>query len=365
MNIRPFRQTYVNCDYKKMDILIQKLEVLLENLNAQNASNDIAIEIMQFQDDNGGFNLLDTYNVPTDIRVMYCYRPTYIYSAILIKLLMFDCKVEKKILYKALSVCIGRSFKGFGMSEVKDQVKNINTFIKAGVYEFLDTYKNINLQFFQLINDITNFYEECLKNGTTIFDVNHDFKDEFESIVNSIKVRRIPSDIIKSALIDYDLQGDVAFNDQIQDELGILEESSVEQIKESIRNAVPKRRNTILYQYDRNARVAANALIAAEHKCECNITHETFIRRRDNKPYMEAHHLIPISAQDKYNEYSIDREANIVSLCCNCHNQIHYGSDIESILKALFLQRETKLKLVGINITYKELLSYYIRESEI
>lgn len=365
MNIRPFRQSYVNCDYKEMDILIQELEILLEDLNVQNASNEIASEIMKFQDENGGFNLLDTYNVPADIRVMYCYRPTYICSAILIKLLMYNCKVEKKILNKALNVCIGRGFKGHGTSAVKDQVKNINSFIKGDIYDFLDTYKNMNLQFFQMINDITNLYEEYLQNGTTIFDVNYDFKDEFKSIVNSIKVRKIASDIIKSALIDYDLQGDIAFNHRIQDELGLPEGDSVEQIKERIRTAIPLRRNTTLYQYDRNARVAANALIAAEYKCECNITHKTFIRRRDNKPYMEAHHLIPINAQDRYSEYSIDREANIVSLCCNCHNQIHYGSDIESILKPLFLQRETRLKHVGINITYKELLSYYVRESEI
>ena len=355
MNIRLFRQSYVSCDYKKMDILVRKLEILLENLNAKNASNEIAIEIIKFQDDNGGFNLLDTYNVPTDIRVMYCYRPTYICSAILIKLLMFNCKVENKILNKALNVCMGRRFKGHGTSAVKEQVKNVNIFIMEDIYKFLDANKNINLQFFQMINDITNLYEEYLQNGTTIFDFNHDFKDEFKSIVNSIKARKITSDIIKSAIIDYDLQGDVAFNHKIQD---VLERDSIEQIKERINPDIPSRRDTTLYQYDRNASVAANALIAAEYKCECNIAHKTFIRRRDNKPYMEAHHLIPINAQDRYSEYSIDREANIVSLCCNCHNQIHYGSDIESILKPLFLQRETRLKHVGINITYKELLSY-------
>lgn len=39
---------------------------------------------------------------------------------------------------------------------------------------------------------------------------------------------------------------------------------------------------------------------------------------------MEPHHLIPLQYHEEF-EWSLDVEANVVSLCSECHNQIHYG----------------------------------------
>ena len=65
-----------------------------------------------------------------------------------------------------------------------------------------------------------------------------------------------------------------------------------------------------------------------------------------------------MSAQKDFS-VSLDVENNVVSLCSNCHNQIHYGTDIDSILKPLYEQRIESLKLVGIEITYNEIKKYY------
>ena len=56
---------------------------------------------------------------------------------------------------------------------------------------------------------------------------------------------------------------------------------------------------------------------------------------------------------------SLDVEENIISLCSNCHNQIHYGIDKESILRRLYLCRKNDLIKSGIDISFEELLSFY------
>lgn len=61
---------------------------------------------------------------------------------------------------------------------------------------------------------------------------------------------------------------------------------------------------------------------------------------------MEAHHLIPMEYYN-YFDVSIDVEENIVSLCSNCHREIHHGKDASVIVKKLYEQRKTCLQKAG------------------
>ena len=114
--------------------------------------------------------------------------------------------------------------------------------------------------------------------------------------------------------------------------------------------------------YPRNRQTAINALINANFACEFDCTHSSFLRKSTGKRYMEPHHLIPLSYSDddKFDNVSLDVEANIVSLCSNCHNQIHYGQDYENLLKKLYNERKARLLASGINISEDELLEMYI-----
>lgn len=56
---------------------------------------------------------------------------------------------------------------------------------------------------------------------------------------------------------------------------------------------------------------------------------------------------------------SLDVEENIVSLCSNCHNLLHYGRDYLSLLKRLYESRKNLLKKVGIDITFERLVQMY------
>jgi len=112
--------------------------------------------------------------------------------------------------------------------------------------------------------------------------------------------------------------------------------------------------------YKRDPKISKNAIVKAKYKCEINEKHEDFISRATGKNYVEAHHLIPMEHQDEFN-YSIDVEANIVSLCVSCHKKLHHAtfSVIEPIIEHLFNDRVERLKECNIKITKKKLLSYY------
>lgn len=110
--------------------------------------------------------------------------------------------------------------------------------------------------------------------------------------------------------------------------------------------------------YARDPKNATIARRASGYKCEINEMHGTFISRNLEVPYVEMHHLIPLSAQEQF-EKSLDVPANIVALCSNCHNELHYGKDAGKLVEILYQQRADRLKKAGLGISLKKLLSYY------
>ena len=118
--------------------------------------------------------------------------------------------------------------------------------------------------------------------------------------------------------------------------------------------------DVVLHQYPRSKTVSQHALSRAQYLCECDPQHITFKRKNCAKNYTEPHHLIPLSAAADFPEIDLDREQNIVSLCSNCHNWLHYGDGIEVVLRPLFEQRRELLKAIGADITYDQLKAYYV-----
>lgn len=112
--------------------------------------------------------------------------------------------------------------------------------------------------------------------------------------------------------------------------------------------------------YRRNAKKGKNAILVANYLCEVNSNHKDFTSKVTGKNYVEAHHLIPMEFQDSF-EVSIDIEANIVSLCVNCHKRLHHAlaKEKQKILNNLYNQRALRLRKCGIEISEEILFSYY------
>lgn len=106
------------------------------------------------------------------------------------------------------------------------------------------------------------------------------------------------------------------------------------------------------------------AIKKAYYSCEKDYQHETFISKKTQQKYMEAHHLIPVCFQkevwDKYH-INIDCVENLVSLCPTCHKAIHYGTkEVQRrMISELFARCAPKYKAIGLNITLDEIFKFY------
>ncbi len=113
-------------------------------------------------------------------------------------------------------------------------------------------------------------------------------------------------------------------------------------------------------RYVSNPRRSRNALEIAGFRCELDQSHTTFINKKSNKQYMEAHHLVPMGKQGAF-EYDIDVPENIMSLCPNCHKKIHLSEDIAKgdILKKAYDMKRNHLLERGVDIDSKTLFEIY------
>lgn len=99
----------------------------------------------------------------------------------------------------------------------------------------------------------------------------------------------------------------------------------------------------------------------ADYKCEIDVSHNTFISSRNNRPFMEGHHLLPINKQVNFN-VSLDNYANVVCLCPICHRRIHHSlkEDRIEIFTQLYTGRKERLKMSGIRLSKYEAIEMII-----
>ena len=103
-----------------------------------------------------------------------------------------------------------------------------------------------------------------------------------------------------------------------------------------------------------------NALMREEYKCELGKDHITFKDRSTGENYMEAHLLVPFTAQPEFKN-SLEAEGNVCCLCPNCHARLQYGVDVErqELLMQLYLKHKDMLGEAGIVVTPMQLFKFY------
>ncbi|PHF83539.1 McrA protein [Bacillus toyonensis] len=113
-------------------------------------------------------------------------------------------------------------------------------------------------------------------------------------------------------------------------------------------------------RWPRDAKIAAAALKLSGYKCSYDEKHKTFISKVTGMPFMELHHLVPMSLQDNIIK-DLDRVVNVKSLCCQCHRAIHHGEDeMKSMMvEKLYKDSRDELEEVGIEITLSDLKKAY------
>jgi hypothetical protein len=162
----------------------------------------------------------------------------------------------------------------------------------------------------------------------------------------------------KSALRIYEKKVDNELIDAIED----TPESDLPQKEDYVPTPEDRKDPIVIgenYSYPRNKVIALKALKRANYDCEIDNGHPSFMRKTNGTKYTEPHHLVPMSEQDRY-ENSLDVQANIISLCSNCHNELHYGQNPEPLLRKLYTNRKEELEAAGISISFEDLIKLYI-----
>lgn len=106
--------------------------------------------------------------------------------------------------------------------------------------------------------------------------------------------------------------------------------------------------------WKRNPKIAASALEKCGYKCEVQPSLETFLSRKTGKPFLEAHHLVPMKAQSVFKGKSLDTVDNICILNPYSHRKIHHApfDAILPDLEKLISSRQALLERLEIKPEY-------------
>ena len=139
------------------------------------------------------------------------------------------------------------------------------------------------------------------------------------------------------------------------DELDEIYQSSVNDT-DAVRIAKLKERDI----YSRDRRIALQRMEFAGFKCEIDSSHGLFISRFSKKPYLEAHHLIPIGLQGAFDR-PLDIIHNVFCLCPSCHRAIHHAEEpVARMILSSLASKHPVLDVFSLSIT--ELFGLYAVE---
>lgn len=135
----------------------------------------------------------------------------------------------------------------------------------------------------------------------------------FIKFVAQDKLFPTANETIKESQAEYK----VTFENEVNESLD--DSSENRQRRLASRANKPKVVYRLVQDYRRDPDVVAEALYRAEGFCEKCKEKAPFIKRSNGEPYLEVHHIIPLS------QGGLDSLENVISLCPNCHREIHFG----------------------------------------
>ncbi|OUS07841.1 hypothetical protein A9Q96_04895 [Rhodobacterales bacterium 52_120_T64] len=114
----------------------------------------------------------------------------------------------------------------------------------------------------------------------------------------------------------------------------------------------PKQITREVTAYQRDPNIAKEVLENSDYICEIFPEHPSFISKKSGKPYLEAHHFVPMFEQRRFPDYNLDVKENICILNPYSHRLVHHANyaDIEAHIKKLAEPREEFLKGLGLSV---------------
>lgn len=183
------------------------------------------------------------------------------------------------------------------------------------------------------------------------------FSQSMKKLDASKNIRLV--EMLKKGNIRYALNGDIE-EDEYQRVMETINLESATIVEDIPQNKKEGNYCVKTNRWKRNYIIAKKAILQSGYRCEYDSTHLFFHSNITGQNYVEAHHLIPMEFQEIF-DYSLDVEANIVSLCPLCHKKVHHATTEEKkpILDKIYSQRKSRLASCKINIEFGNLIELY------
>ena len=151
--------------------------------------------ILDFQDEDGSFKLFCSFNIPSDARVDFCYIPTYLATASLMKAYLSDpesfTEKETLALSDGLKMSTARNLRGHGYEGLKGQIEALNIFMKAGLKEFMDIHHGLCPEFSEMIEKIVSAFADMEAQGKFTGSWGESYEDEIRAINQYFRQRKV------------------------------------------------------------------------------------------------------------------------------------------------------------------------------
>lgn len=140
---------------------------------------------------------------------------------------------------------------------------------------------------------------------------------ELETFFESQLIDTEQDNVLTIDQCETDAQVEIFLSNKIAQSFNDSRELRLKRISESDPN--PKQMQVSTSVFTRNPDVIVEVLLRANGVCEECGENAPFVRKRDGSPYLEVHHILPLS------EGGDDTISNAVALCPNCHRFFHHG----------------------------------------
>ena len=142
--------------------------------------------VIDLQDDDGSFKLIDSYDIPSDARVDFIYMPTYVCSAVLMKAYLMDedrfTMKAKSALINGLKASCARNLRGHGYEAFKGQIEALEIFFKAGLREFMDLHSGLCPEFTEMVEKIISTFNDKEANGDFLGPWKESYEEDIKSV---------------------------------------------------------------------------------------------------------------------------------------------------------------------------------------
>ena len=146
------------------------------------------------------FGMDEPQTMPGDIRVVYFYQPTYLATAIAVRILMLFPDIAgggpltdapdsmtgeeaMRVLSACMLACTGRGFKGHGFDDVKGLIEVMELFTEIDMISFLSSRPDLCPEFTRRYINVLSFLRICTERGRVAGSWGDDYTDRARAIL--------------------------------------------------------------------------------------------------------------------------------------------------------------------------------------